>query len=177
MRTATTLHKTSKGWILKHDPDVPFTKQKAEFGAAVMGNWPKDVVAIRFQANEGKAKTLESVKGNQRVMARAQADQRAEAKRQKQIHDAREASVQAAIAELEPRIARERERVDIFKDKADRSKDTKWNPAFVREHKDAVELLASLEKQHAKLKAQLADISKPAPAPEAAAPAVPSSSS
>lgn len=164
MRTATTLHKTGKGWILKHDPDVPFAKQKADFGASVEGKWPDGVFAIRFQVNDGKAKLLDSSKAKNRTEARAQAELNAEAKLLKQSREAKEARNQSAIAELETQICRQKERVEVFKSKVAASKDAKWNAQFVIEHKQAKEILADLEKQHAKLKAELADLTPKASA-------------
>lgn len=56
MRTATTLGKTSKGWVLLAGPEVPADKQRVQFGN-IGANWPKDVSEVRYQANDGQAKS------------------------------------------------------------------------------------------------------------------------
>ena len=174
MRTATTLHKTAKGWVMKHDPDVPFAKQKSDFAAAVQGNWPKDVLIIRFQTNNGKEKLLHADKAKGRQAALAQAELIAQAKQLKQTRDAQQARLKAAIAAIEPQIANQKERVEVFKAKAAASKDTKWNQQFLIEHKQATESLSAMEKQHSELKAELSEMdakAAPAPTPTTATPA------
>jgi hypothetical protein len=55
MRTATTIGKTAKGWVLLSGPDTPADKQRMAFGN-IGANWPKDVSEVRYQSNDGAAK-------------------------------------------------------------------------------------------------------------------------
>lgn len=166
MKTATTLHRTAKGWVLKYGPETPFGKQKAEFSAAVSGHWPKDVTAVRFQASEGKAKVIDSTKAEVRAKARAQAEIHAEGKLLRQKRDAQAARLRDLIAELTPRVSHQKERVDVFKSKCDASAGTKFNDAFAIEHKQAQALLEELEKKLAGLKAELDGLKPSEPKPQ-----------
>lgn len=155
MKTATTLHRTAKGWVLKYGPETPFGKQKAEFSAAVSGQWPKDATAVRFQASDGKAKLIDSTKAEVRAKARVQAEIHAEGKLLRQKRDAQVARLQDLISELTPRVSHQKERVDVFKSKVEASAGTKFNDSFAIEHKQARALLDELQKKLAGLKAEL----------------------
>lgn len=154
MKTATTLHKTAKGWVLKSGPDVAYGKQKAEFQAAQQ-SWPKDVLCIQFQANTGPARLLDNVKAQRLRESLLASEARAEAKVQLAKLQGEVDRVQVRVNELTPRVARQRELVESFNHKAKASKDTKFHEAHAHEHNQAIAQLKTLEKELSDAQAQL----------------------
>src|SRR4051794_29996366 len=57
MRTSITLARTGAGWLLLAGPDVPAEIQRRRF-AEVAEEWPDGIIEIRYQPNDGRAKTL-----------------------------------------------------------------------------------------------------------------------
>ena len=77
MRTATTLARTKDGWVLVSGPGVPADKQRTAFNNARV-NWPKDWLEVRFQLNDGAAKTR--IPGESHADLVSQAHKRADEK-------------------------------------------------------------------------------------------------
>lgn len=79
MRTATTLHRTGKGWVLKYGPDIDAARQRAEFAAA-HNEFPKGVQAIQLQLSDRPARTLDLERAQrvaaQLALAASKADQK-----------------------------------------------------------------------------------------------------
>lgn len=111
MRTATTIGRSKDGWKLISGPDVPADKQRAKYNDVAM-SWPDGVLEVRFQLNDGPAKSRtreksESVIANTKAFER-RAEEKAElakqfAADQKKAADAEAAKKKQAEAEQRAR--------------------------------------------------------------------------
>lgn len=66
MRTAITLGKKYKDWIILSGPEVSADKQRLAFSNIGL-KWPKDISEVRFQMNDGVAKTKSKAKAESAI--------------------------------------------------------------------------------------------------------------
>lgn len=110
MRTAVTIARTGKGWVLISGPDVSADKQRSAFDN-LGREWPEGIIEVRFQQNDGVSKCRDQAKAESIAVNTSEADKKSAAKEELQkkqaaeVVKAREAEQVRASKEHEKRLA------------------------------------------------------------------------
>ncbi len=132
MRTAITLGRTDKEWVILSGPDVPADKQRFEFGN-IGHKWPKDIKEVRFQMNDGAAKTKSKAKAEASIENMTNAVKKSEEK----TALAKENESKAKAAE-EKRVIDAQKQVDAARAAELKAKEDSKKPTFQPAVKPAV---------------------------------------
>ena len=116
MRTAITLGRTKAGWKILSGPDVTADKQRARYNDLAAA-WPDDLLEIRYQSNDGPAKTRTREKADAVKSYTRDAEKH---NRDKAIADKRTPEERRKAAEAESAAIKKAEDERAEKEKADR---------------------------------------------------------